>query len=187
MHASEDLSGKGRHPNIKIREMDIDDLPEVFHLGEKLFSAEDSPNLYRTWDEYEVVELFNGDSEFCLVADVEDEIVGFALGTTVTKSHSAWKYGYLVWLGVKPSFQRTGVAQRLFSRFRDLMLKEGVRMLLVDTEAENLPALHFFRKLGFGSPQQHIYLSMNLASLHQSLKKRQNGESPEHRLPKTHG
>ncbi len=42
------------------------------------------------------------------------------------------------------------------------MLEEGVRMLLVDSEADNLPALHFFRKMGFGNPQQHIYLSLNL-------------------------
>ncbi len=188
MSLGDEQLGKGKQPNIKIREMEIDDLPAVFHLGEHLFSAEKVPNLYRTWDEFEVVELFNGDSEFCLVAEVEEEIVGFALGTTVTKSHSAWKYGYLVWLGIKPSFQRMGLAEKLFRRFKDLMLKEGVRMLLVDTEAENLPALYFFRKLGFGNPQQHIYLAMNLASEQQSLRKKQNGTpSPEQRLRKTHG
>jgi hypothetical protein len=42
------------------------------------------------------------------------------------------------------------------------MIADGVRMLLVDSEADNLPALHFFRKMGFGSPQQHIYLTLNL-------------------------
>jgi ribosomal protein S18 acetylase RimI-like enzyme len=105
--------------------------------------------------------------------------VGFALGTTITKSHSAWKYGHLVWLGVAPEFQRLGVAQKLFNRFKDIMLKSHVRMLLVDTEAENLPALHLFRKLGFGNPQQHIYLTMNLAAESQLFKKKLNGESPE--------
>jgi ribosomal protein S18 acetylase RimI-like enzyme len=33
----------------------------------------------------------------------------------------------------------------------------------VDTEADNLQALRFFRKLGFGKPQEHIYLSLNLS------------------------
>lgn len=187
MPVDEDSSTKPKNHCVKIRQMEIDDLPVVFHLGERLFSAEKVPNLYRTWDQYEVVELFNADSEFCLVAEVNDKITGFALGTTVTKSRSAWKYGYLVWLGVEPSLQREGVAQRLFNRFKDLMLKTGVRMLLVDTEAENLPALHFFRKQGFCNPQQHIYLSMNLAALQQSLKKKQNGESHEQRVRKSHG
>jgi ribosomal protein S18 acetylase RimI-like enzyme len=170
---------KNRRHIVKIREMEIDDVAKVFHLGEKLFKAEEVPNTYRTWDEYEVIELFHGDAEFCLVAELEDEIVGFALGTTITKSHSAWKYGHLVWLGVAPEFQRLGVAQKLFNRFKDIMLKSHVRMLLVDTEAENLPALHLFRKLGFGNPQQHIYLTMNLAAESQIFKKKLNGESPE--------
>jgi len=162
---------KAKQPSFKVLEMEIDDLAEVFHLGEKLFKARSAPNLYRTWDEFEVTELFNSDTEFCLVAKLEDRIIGFALGTTIEKSHSAWKYGHLVWLGVEPAYQKMGVAERLFYRFKDIMLEEGVRMLLVDTEAENLPALSFFRKMGFGNPQQHIYLSVNLAAQQQILKK----------------
>ena len=146
--------------------MEIDDVAPVFHLGERLFTASEVPNLFRTWDEYEVINFFQNDSESCLVAETGDDrtegIVGFVLGTTVTKNHSAWKYGYLVWLGVDPAFHETGVGSRLFKRFRDLMLAEGARMLLVDSEADNLPALHFFRKMGFGHPQEHIFLALNL-------------------------
>ncbi|MFC1896471.1 GNAT family N-acetyltransferase [Thermodesulfobacteriota bacterium] len=178
---------KSKRPPIRIRAMEIDDLPKVFHLGERLFQAETVPNMYRTWDEFEVVALYNGDSEFCLVAEMDDRVVGFALGTTITKSHSAWKYGHLVWLGMEPSLQRQGIAEKLFHRFKDLMLKANVRMLLVDTPAENLPALHFFRKHGFGNPQQHIYLTMNLASQLSLFKRRLNGEQQERQGRKTDG
>ncbi len=160
----------------EIRNMEIDDIAAVFHLGERLFTAREAPNLYRTWDEYEVINFFQSDSDFCLVAEVDELIVGFALGTTVTKSHSAWKYGYLVWLGIDPNVRGYGIASRLFHRFRDLMLEDGVRILLVDSEADNLPALHFFRKMGFGSPQEHIYLSLNLdPQLRQYREKKTNG------------
>ena len=142
--------------------MEIDDLPAVFHLGEQLFKAELFPNLYHTWDEHEIVQLFDTDREFCLVAECQDQLAGFALGTTVEKSHSAWKYGLLIWLGVTPEWQKSGVGLKLYNQFLDLMVEEGVRMLIVDTEADNLPALRFFRKLGFGKPQEHIYLSLNL-------------------------
>ena len=158
--------------NIKIREMEIDDLSGVFHLGEELFKVEKVPNMYRTWDPFEVVGLFHSDTEFCLVAELGDDIIGFALGTTIEKSHSAWKYGYLVWLGIKPGFQRKGVAEKLFRRFKDIMLKSNVRMLLVDTQSENIPALRFFRKLGFGQPQEHIYLTMNVAAEKQAMEKK---------------
>ena len=167
---------KKKKSSLVIRQMEIDDLAHVFHLGERIFTAKEVPNLYRTWDEYEVVSLFQSDPEFCLVAESDDRPVGFILGTTIEKSHSAWKYGHLVWLGVEPSFQRHGVAVKLFRHFQDLMLESGVRMLLTDTEAENLPALHFFRKMGFGNPQQHIYLTLNLSGQQRQLKeKRDNG------------
>ena len=171
----EKVSNHRKKVPINVRQMEIDDLPTVFHLGEKLFTAQEVPNLYRTWDEYEVVQFFESDGEYCLIAEHEDQIVGFLLGTTVEKARSAWKYGLLVWLGVEPDFQKAGVAERLFFEFKDIMTEEGVRMLLVDTEADNIPALRFFVKHGFGKPQQHIYLTLNMAG----QKKPKNGSKPK--------
>ena len=102
-----------RRPSVRIREMEIDDIAPVFHLGEILFKADETPTMYRTWDPFEVTTLFNSDTEFCLVAEDEDTLVGFALGTTITKNHSAWKYGYLIWLGVCREYQRGKVAEKL--------------------------------------------------------------------------
>ena len=163
------LHRRGKRLSISIRPMEIDDLAQVFHLGERLFTAEDVPNLYRTWDEHEVVDLFHSDPELCLVAEEGERIVGFAMGTTVTKSRSAWKYGHLVWLGVDPEYQGTGVAEKLFHALLELMLEDGVRILIVDTEADNYAAIKFFRKMGFSHPQEHIYLAMNLDNLRQRL------------------
>ncbi len=148
---------------LRIRPMEVDDLAPVFHLGEMLFTANAVPNLYRTWDEFEVVGLFQSDSEYCFVAEIDDILVGFILGTVISKTKSAWKYGHLIWMGVEPRFARQGIADRLANHFLEIMLEEGVRMLIVDTEADNLPALQFFRKMGFGNPQEHIYLTMNLS------------------------
>ncbi|MBW2526476.1 MAG: GNAT family N-acetyltransferase [Deltaproteobacteria bacterium] len=149
---------------VEVRELEIDDLPEVFHLGEKLFTARQVPNLYRMWDEFELVDLYQTEPEYCLVAEAGERIVGFALGTTVEKARSSWKYGYLVWLGVAPSRKQRGIGSKLFREFRARMKKAGVRMLLVDTEASNEQALRFFRKVGFAHPREHVYLSLNLSS-----------------------
>lgn len=170
-----------RKVEIEIREMEVDDIPAVFHLGEKIFTASETPTLYRTWDEFEITSLFNSDQEYCFVAEIDDEIVGFALGTTVTKRKSAWKYGYLIWLGVSPEHQRQGIASRLFDHFEDRMTEEGVRIFMVDTEADNLSALQFFRKKGFGNPEEHIYLSMNPKTYEQE-KKRQHNTGKKHRI-----
>ncbi len=185
---NEEEPSKKKSDSLVIRQMEIDDLAYVFHLGEKLFTAREVPNLYRTWDEYEVVNLFQSDPEFCLVAEFDEEIAGFILGSTIEKTHSAWKYGHLIWLGTEPEFQRQGIAVKLFRYFQDLMLESGVRMLLTDTEADNLPALHFFRRMGFGQPQQHIYLTLNLSDQQRQLKeKKGDGRSQPRRLRNKNG
>lgn len=163
---------------VTIREMEIDDLAAVYHLGEKLFTARDVPNLYRTWDDHEIVQLFDSDGQFCLVAELQSRIIGFALGTTVEKPRTAWKYGLLVWLGVAPEFQKNGVGAMLFDEFLDLMIEDGVRMILVDTEADNLPALRFFQKIGFGRPEEHIYLSLNLSTIKRTTPSKKSGSPP---------
>lgn len=148
---------------LYIREITIDDFAEVFHLGEQLFTSDYSPSMYRTWDEYEITTLYNSDSELCLVAELGNEIVGFALGTTVDKSNSAWKYGYLVWIGVRPGLQKKGVGDGLFNEIKKRMIDQGVRMVIIDTDADNEAGIRFFKKLGFGNIQKHVYMTLNLA------------------------
>lgn len=147
---------------IDIRQAEIDDLAAMFHLGEKVFTSQEFSNLYRTWDEYEVTTFFNQETENLLVAEHKGKVVGFAMGTTIEKSRSAWSYGHLVWLGVEPSYTRSGVGSLLFDKFKRLMKKAGVRMLMVDTQADNIPAIKFFRKKGFENPTEHVYLTMQL-------------------------
>jgi ribosomal protein S18 acetylase RimI-like enzyme len=159
---------------VRIREMTIDDFPEVVHIGEQLFTSEYSPSMYRTWDEYEITTLYNSDSDLCLVAELEDEIIGFALGTTVEKAHSAWKYGYFVWLGVKKGIQKSGAGAKLFREIKRRMIEQGVRMMLIDTDADNHAGISFFKKQGFGNIQQHVYMSLNL-----SKKPKPKKEKPE--------
>jgi ribosomal protein S18 acetylase RimI-like enzyme len=147
---------------LDIREMTIDDFADVFHLGEHLFTSDYSPSMYRTWDEYEITTLYNSDNELCLVAELGCEIVGFALGTTVDKSNSAWKYGYLVWIGVRPGIQKKGVGDSLFNEIKKRMMDQGVRMIIIDTDADNEAGIRFFEKHGFDNVQKHVYMTLNL-------------------------
>lgn len=147
---------------VVVREMELEDIPKIFALGERVFPADKWPNLYRTWDEYELVDLFASDGETCLVAEIDERVVGFALGTVIEKRRSAWRYGYLLWLGVDQDMPPLGIGSRLFERMQDLFVARGARIMLVDTASENERALGFFRKQGFGHEQGHVFLSKNL-------------------------
>jgi ribosomal protein S18 acetylase RimI-like enzyme len=146
---------------IYVRELGIDDISPVYHLGEQLFTSDLYPYLYRTWDEWEVIGLYNTDPEYCLVAETDGELAGFILGTIITKS--SWTYGYILWLAVNPQFQRRGVADKLVDKIIARMIEDGARFMLVDTDPTNNGAVKFFNRKGFGNIRQHIFLSMNLS------------------------
>lgn len=144
-----------------IRDMEIDDLANVYHLGEELFTSELYPYIYRTWDQWEVIGLYNTDPEYCLVAEIDEQLAGFVLGTIINKSTLV--YGYIIWLGVAPNYQRRGVADKLVDKLVERMIDDGARFMMVDTDPENLPALKFFTRKGFGNMRQHVFLSLNLS------------------------
>jgi ribosomal protein S18 acetylase RimI-like enzyme len=163
--------------SVTVREMELEDLHRVYALGEKVFTADKWPNLYRTWDEYEIVDRFAADGGTCLVAEMDGEVVGFALGTVIEKRRSAWNYGYLLWLGVDPEVGPLGIGSKLFTRMQDLFIENGARMMLVDTAAENEHALEFFRKQGFGNETAHVYLSKNLTHEIETVARRKRRRS----------
>jgi ribosomal protein S18 acetylase RimI-like enzyme len=156
-------SDKLKKGHVELRLLELEDLAAVFALGEKLFTAEKWPNLYRTWDEFELIEFFGADEETCFVAELDGKIVGFLLGTLIYKRRSAWSYGWVVWLGVSPRQKRLGIGRRLLDKATDKFIELGARMLLVDTAADNEQALAFFADAGFGNREDHVYLTKNLA------------------------
>lgn len=148
--------------DLEIRQLELEDLAAVYALGERLYTAKKWTNLYRFWDEYEVVELFHGEGETCLVAELNERIVGFALGMMIEKRRSSWVYGYLVWLGVDPEVGRRGVGRRLVERLTEIFIERGARMMFVDTAADNDEAIAFFQNQGFGTRKEHVFFSCNL-------------------------
>lgn len=143
---------------VSIELMGIDDLADVFHLGEILFTSGSTPILYRTWDAYEVTGAFQTNPDTSYVArDDQGRLAGFGLGTIIEKD-TAWTYGYVTWLGVHPDWQGMQVGERLMAAMEHRMALDGVRMFLVDTSADNTGAIRFFDKMGYGSREEHLYL-----------------------------
>jgi ribosomal protein S18 acetylase RimI-like enzyme len=170
-------SGPARPRDLEIREMTVDEIAAIFHLGERVFTAERWPTLFRTWDEYEVLSAYQSDLETSLVAMRGRELAGFALGSLIEKDRNPWVYGYIKWVAVDPRFAGLGVGGALVRALRAAFIETGARMLLVDTEADNQPARNFFRKLGFAHETEHVYLSLNLTKERDYLRHRQRQQT----------
>ncbi len=157
---------------VEIRQMEIDDIPSVYRLGGQLFTSEQLPILYRTWDPYEVTEYFSTDPEYCVVAEERRKVVGFILATTIEKSATAWnRYGYIAWMGIAETHQGTGLGGRLYREVEARLLKNKVRMIIADTDGDNAKAVGFFESEGFVPKSRHIWLAKTLRSKRGTKKK----------------
>ena len=151
-------TAKGR--NVIVREMGVDDIPAVYRLGHRLFKTREASTFYRTWDAYEVTNNFNQDPHLTLVAESPTgTIVGFALGTTYEDESGGWKYGYILWMGVTPRWQGTGLGAQLYHEMEKRMHEDGVRMAFVDTARSNTGAIKFFKRMGYGKPEAEVWMS----------------------------
>lgn len=153
---------KAKNDKVVVREMEFDDLPTVFHLGEALFTAGKWPVLYRTWDEYEILERYLSDKQFCYVAEYEGKVVGFIIGSIIEKSQGAWTYGYVQWLGVKDRYQSKGIGRKMLVKMTHTFIEEGANMMMLDTAKDNEGAIAFFKKRGFDKIDEHLYMTKNL-------------------------
>lgn len=149
-------------PRIRIRDMTIDDLSAVFSIGNRVFTSDTHIFLYRTWETYEVTGLFTTDPELCIVAEYSGSVIGFALGSIIEKPKSSWAYGYLVWTGVEPKFQKHHVGGRLYIALEKRVIKLGARIMIIDTEGTNRGAINFFEGVGFRKRSQHLWMTKSL-------------------------
>jgi ribosomal protein S18 acetylase RimI-like enzyme len=154
------MQKKKRSQTINVREMRVDDIPAVYRLGHRLFKSQEASTFYRTWDAYEVTNNFNQDPHLTLVAESRNgRLLGFALGTTYENESGGWKYGYILWMGVSPRWQGSGVGSDLYREMERRMHDDGVRMTFVDTARSNAGAIKFFKRMGYGRPEAEVWMS----------------------------
>ena len=155
---------KKKKARIEIRQMNLEDLSEVWHLGEKIFTPSYLPFTYRTWNVDELLSLYSGEPELCLVAEnmYSRKIVGFALGYILERPSSRWKYGYFNWVGVQKIRQKSGIGKRLYREMEKRFKQKGARIAIADVENNNLEATCFFKGQGFKEAQRYVWFSKNI-------------------------
>ena len=161
---------------VQIRLMQISDIWPVFQIGTQVFTMK-SRNLYRFWDEAQVTDAYESDGDLALVAEVNGEVVGFALGSTLERVEIM--FGYLIWLAVAPTAHGMGIGKLLYYAYEEL-IKENypeTSTIILDTQATNQGAIRFFSRLGFQITDTFVYVCKHLPSLEEEAESVSAGES----------
>ena len=61
-----------------------------------------------------------------------------------------------------------------FKEIKRRMKELGVRIIMIDTAADNHAAIRFFQKKGFGNAQAHVYMTLNLSRKKRKATRKKN-------------
>ena len=126
--------------------MEVEDLPAVFKIGVEEF---DMTTLYhQSWSVKELSSIFEEDKELCIVAELDGNIIGLALGH---KRYSTWEnsLGYFEWIAVSKEHQRKGVGSALCEEMLKRFSQMGIKRIIVDIEDKRTASKRLFEKSSF--------------------------------------
>lgn len=94
--------------------------------------------------------LLNNPGFIALVAKLDDEVVGALAAYELVKFEQARSEIYLYDLAVLAPYRRRGVATALIGHLQQLAAERGAWVIFVqaDTEAEDIPAIALYERLG---------------------------------------
>ncbi|MFM6934041.1 MAG: N-acetyltransferase family protein [Flavobacteriales bacterium] len=129
----------------KIRPAQVSDVSAIFGLIQELAIYEKAPEQVSNTENQLSIDLF--DKQLCeaIVAEIDSEIIGFALYYT---SYSTWKGAclYLEDFYVKESKRKLGVGQLLFDEVLRVAKRKQVKRMDWQVLDWNEPAIRFYQK-----------------------------------------
>jgi ribosomal-protein-alanine N-acetyltransferase len=122
-------------PELRLAQMDMDDVPEIMAVDRLCFRAPWSENAYQS-------ELKNSVA-FYLVARCDGVLVGFGGAWLVMDE------AHVTTLGVHPDYRGRGIGERLFAEMLAEAIRRGVQRASLEVRESNDSARRLYEKYGF--------------------------------------
>jgi len=116
-----------------VRPLRLSDLPEILEIEKVSFSDPWSVDSFRSVlsvDYYITVGVFR------------ERLIGYLIGQFIIDELHIFN------LAVDPAHRRTGIAGLMIETLREI-LKDNLKTVFLEVRVSNLPAINFYKKLGF--------------------------------------
>ncbi len=93
--------------------------------------------------------FWSGEMGLSKVAEIDGEIVGFAIGGIITHPYTIEDVGFLNLLGVLPKHQRKGIASNLIKKFLKTCKERKIGNVITLANLNDKQMCNLFRSVGF--------------------------------------
>jgi [ribosomal protein S18]-alanine N-acetyltransferase len=122
---------------VRFRDYQARDFPNLCQLDQMCFP----PTI--AYDPEEIETTLLQPRTFCIVAEQDDQVVGFIL------FHYRRAVGHLITIDLHPDHRRRGLGSRLLKMGEQRLKRSGVRRMILEVATNNESALSFYRVHGF--------------------------------------
>lgn len=121
---------------VKFRPMQVGDIPGVQNVERQCFTVPWSRGIFLN-------ELTRNDNAYYVVAQLGDEIVGYA-GVWIILDE-----GHVTNIAVHPKYQRRGIGRQLMETITAYAAARGAVRMTLEVRVSNLVAQELYKKIGY--------------------------------------
>lgn len=130
---------------VSIREITLSDAAAIQTIR-KAISEEDAQV-----DFIKIIEqqISDGADKSSLVAQINGEVVGYMVSTTLYAGFGIKKSAWILSIGIHPDFMGQGIGLKLARKICDIYKNKGIENIYSSVLWDSTDVLSFFKKLGF--------------------------------------
>jgi ribosomal-protein-alanine N-acetyltransferase len=125
---------------IRVETASKKQLDELYRIETKCFDKD-------AYTKKDLFELLNAHNSISLIAKVDSEVIGFAIGE-IFLGRNALR-GTLVTIDVLPQWRRKGVGRKLLEGMEKILIRKHVKTAHLEVREDNIAAINLYRQLGY--------------------------------------
>ncbi|MCP4346897.1 MAG: GNAT family N-acetyltransferase [Desulfobacterales bacterium] len=124
--------------NINVQLVQLHHIEPIFQLESDSFQGNGFPYFFFR-------QAFDCMGDFFIIAELEGDLVGYALGTLQVERHDAWVLG----IAVSEKVRHMGTASIMLKKLLSIFKAKGAKCAMLHVSPDNEPALILYTKHGF--------------------------------------
>lgn len=130
---------------VNIREIVSEDAESIQKIS--IAISEDDAEV--NFEKFIKQQIADGTGTLSLVAEVDGDIIGYMISTTLYAGFGVKKSGWIMAIGVHPDHMGQGIGLELANKTCELYKAKGIKHIYSSVLWDSTDVLSFFKKLGF--------------------------------------
>jgi predicted N-acetyltransferase YhbS len=129
---------------VNVRSMESKDISAIFNIDRSILGEERAVTFINL-----VTEDMGGALNLSLVAEIDDQVVGFILARHTYIGEPVVEAGLIQGLGVHPLYQKKGIGTQLLNVFSERSKSKGIKTIRVMLSERDSKMEGFFSRMNF--------------------------------------